>query len=1543
MRRFSWSFYVFLIFALAAGISGNFSASAWAGNNAGGAFSLWPDTGQTKCYDDSGEIPCPAPGEPFFGQDAQYQGPPRSYTKLGYGGVELPDTATQADGWIMTRDNVTGLIWEIKTDDGSIHDKDNTYTWCDTNSTTNGGYQGTCGAGSDTEDFIAALNAAHFGGYSDWRLPTIKELSTLVNSNIPHPGPTIDTAYFPNTKSSGYWSSTTYAEEERLVGAWFVAFEAGVVFLAPKGDDLYVRAVRGGQKHSKNRFIDNHDGTITDTATGLIWQKCSMGQSYNPVTNDCDGSPGTYTWQAALAACEDLVFVGYDDWRLPDRNEVQSIVDYSRYAPAIDTNYFSGWWSWSSTTIAGDANYAWHIRTFDVDLGLSKNSSSYVRCVRSGQNGPSDHLVISGRVVDFDTGAAIDGASIVLNGGNKTSSNSNGEFSFEDLGAGTYTISVTKAGYHAFNDEITVTPGITQNIVVRLVPDKGLPAIIDVSADYEGVFIEGVSCPNTYTVKVDWAGSPGVVMFSANGLTYYEQGTVEGGSHVFDMGFDFDADHSLTGNTITIVAVNADGVESEPVFIQPVIVKSPEWAFALGVFDGQKWGSESIYRFSLGFQYPQEPFRAIVDVPGWFPFIGGHRLGITDTQAEALAYFQSNREGGVELKGTLGFEAAGQAIIGSLGGGGDIEYVPGEGLVWTGASLNLGLSGKISKEIGVVEVIPPLSGLNNIPGIKWFNKKAKVKGEISPGIDFGLNLINKDNEIVFDSFEGTSKIGIKVALPIEIVRNIKASLYGGGEASLTMQFPKDPGYLKAIEALLYAGLKINLWLFDENVTARHVWTYPETADALSSGRQTKGTSAFHPVQPEFLRYGEYNRIVSPAGARMPMSMESGTSEAMVIENVYKYSEPAIVEHNGDLTIAYVYYDPDDPILQNTEIFTTTYDGVSFSMPTAIMDDTRAEFNPQLAVDSSGNIVAVWERVKATDFNSTEISDMAAQMEIVYSVSRSGNWSEPVALTNNGYLDHQPLLLQAGNGSLMLIWEANTGNELVPTLSSPDTIYYATWDGSGWSTPQVAFFGLSNAFKFDGSYWGTGAILVWTQDMDGNLSTLNDQEIFYGRYGSTGWGDPIRLTDNNVSDCSPKVVGTDDANIFLLWLHDNEVVRLTDFGSGSFETVRPESTEAGLTDFQIALDNHDHLVLLWSAQDENGTDIFYSAFDPVHNMWGHDNRLTSDKDVEKFFHPVFTSDGSLLVVYNKAQTLFVTKEIDVGGKIVQINNVPEEGRNDLYLLTYRLAEDLSFASGQISVSDQDFLPGSTVTLSAVIKNTGDMGLSGVEAAFYDGDPQAGGTMIGDKVSLPGVIEAGGIYTVETAWVIPDDGRSHVIFVLVDPDDIISERDEFNNVITKTFMLADLNYAGGRAEWIGQDKVQLVARVRNSGASIAKDITLEFFDPTGTLIHTANLTALGPGLTTEVGYLWPVNHDVFSGCQAAISVRINSGRVVEEKDYSNNDGLILVVKDPTITFCSLDSDMDGDVDGIDLAALASMIQSGENVDLRLVAAGFGKNTY
>ena len=223
--------------------------------------------------------------------DIDAMGNPMTYTKLDGGGNELPDSAKS---WTTVRDNLTGLIWEMKTDDGSIHDKDNKYFWYDTNPATNGGNAGKPGDVNNTENFIKALNDANYGGYSDWRLPTRKELHTIViERHAIAERPTIDTNYFPNTLSSFYWSSTTYAS--CTIGAWGVNFCGGYDRDYAKPYSYYVRAVRGGQPVA----------LIAESAVGRLEIVQLLLDNGADVNADDDGV--TALWNASAAGHFEIV------------------------------------------------------------------------------------------------------------------------------------------------------------------------------------------------------------------------------------------------------------------------------------------------------------------------------------------------------------------------------------------------------------------------------------------------------------------------------------------------------------------------------------------------------------------------------------------------------------------------------------------------------------------------------------------------------------------------------------------------------------------------------------------------------------------------------------------------------------------------------------------------------------------------------------------------------------------------------------------------------------------------------------------------------------------------------------------------------------------------------------------------------------------------------------------------------------------------------------------------------------------------------------
>jgi len=356
---------IYLCFALLV-----IAAVAWA--------SPVPDTGQSTCYDDVGiAVTCPSADQSFYGQDASYSINPTSYSKLGADGVELPDSATE---WIMVRDNVTGLIWEMKTnkdgvpDFNDLHDADNTYPWYDSNPASNGGWEGPQGNGINTEDFIKALNDAHYGGCSNWRLPTTKELAYIVNFGISSPGPMIDTRHFPNTQQNFYWSSTAFSLSSGA--AWGVFFNEGYDSFNGKAYSAYARAVSGGQSVSSGSYTDNGDGTITDTSTGLMWQQATISM----------------TWEMALLYCKGLQYGGHMDWRLPTIKELISLVNFTNNNPSIISKYFPNTIIntdyWSSTTNTDNTDSAWGVSFIygNYNGSLDKGSIYYVRPVRGGQS-----------------------------------------------------------------------------------------------------------------------------------------------------------------------------------------------------------------------------------------------------------------------------------------------------------------------------------------------------------------------------------------------------------------------------------------------------------------------------------------------------------------------------------------------------------------------------------------------------------------------------------------------------------------------------------------------------------------------------------------------------------------------------------------------------------------------------------------------------------------------------------------------------------------------------------------------------------------------------------------------------------------------------------------------------------------------------------------------------------------------------------------------------------------------------------------------------
>lgn len=315
------------------------------------------DTGQTKTFDATALITAPSRGQPFYGQDAQFFGTQPSYTK-------------SSDG-LTVKDSVTGLTWQQSHSTGPVY-------W------------------GEAQAVATAMNASNYGGYSDWRLPNIKELYSLWNANTGWPY--IDTSYFTISYASQFelshaifWSNTKYSGllestdspvkvfqllklHNHDVGAelaFGVNFGTGHIkaYSIASGPRHLVRCVRG-DTYGSNSFLNQGDGTITDQATGLMWAQTDSGSGMD--------------WEQALAyaqAQNTANYLGYSDWRLPNAKELQSLVDYTRspgaknlanVGPAIDPLFKCT----GITNEVGTANYPYYWTSTSAKVSAEEPSDA---------------------------------------------------------------------------------------------------------------------------------------------------------------------------------------------------------------------------------------------------------------------------------------------------------------------------------------------------------------------------------------------------------------------------------------------------------------------------------------------------------------------------------------------------------------------------------------------------------------------------------------------------------------------------------------------------------------------------------------------------------------------------------------------------------------------------------------------------------------------------------------------------------------------------------------------------------------------------------------------------------------------------------------------------------------------------------------------------------------------------------------------------------------------------------------------------------------
>jgi hypothetical protein len=262
-----------------------------------------------------------------------------------------PIFVLNGDGTVT--DTVTGLQWQ-QTDGGEM-----TF--------------------ENAEIFCANLS---LGGYTDWRLPTAQEAYSILNQGKSNPA--LDMVFFTNTAAEYWWTSEHDATNANKIWA---TNKGGGIGNHPKNETvsaggtkkIHVRAVRDVETPPMvdSHFTDHNDGTVTDHLTNLVWQK--------------KPAPDSMSWENALLFAESLSLAGFEDWRLPNIKELQSLNEEGSANPSVNTVFFPEIGLkkyWAGTSLPNQTTKAWYWDTrFGITTYAEKTGKLNVLCVRGGQNG----------------------------------------------------------------------------------------------------------------------------------------------------------------------------------------------------------------------------------------------------------------------------------------------------------------------------------------------------------------------------------------------------------------------------------------------------------------------------------------------------------------------------------------------------------------------------------------------------------------------------------------------------------------------------------------------------------------------------------------------------------------------------------------------------------------------------------------------------------------------------------------------------------------------------------------------------------------------------------------------------------------------------------------------------------------------------------------------------------------------------------------------------------------------------------------------------
>jgi hypothetical protein len=1130
---------------------------------------------------------------------------------------------------------------------------------------------------------------------------------------------------------------------------------------------------------------------------------------------------------------------------------------------------------------------------------------------------PAKTAGIKGTVVGVDSAGKVSGplagAAVTLSGQETaiTVTDSNGNFSFLNISAGNYTVKITKSDYYDVSSDIYIEENEILHEVFQLAAYKsGSPVGYDFVSPDGRHFIEGIPGDISFEITVAWNGAAGDVNFCI-GNDCRPATVTDLGEGLAKASLTIPAPSIVnTSRKLTIDVVNGEGkhtylnteVRFHPV---PGIINSwygdnIPWTpsdLSLSYLDEKSWSWE------LPLKSEDVSLEASV----------GYNRGLN------YDLMSGSFDGSLGGFGGFGLEwpVAGVTLLGEgqAGLAGTLDVCLGDSPPVITAGWQVSITGKVGVEAPVILVVnvifppatPVINTMLNIPVVKNIVKALKLRLYIIGGV--GLEGVYEGLEFG-DCFLGSTQVDVSGTIGVEVQVEISAygaavGVYAGGTGTPSFEICPDFQF-NSITIHAYVGAYAKYYWF--RVSKQYGCTIKfggsnGVTQALSSqllGNALEGDVTWELASDSLKRWGPANRPVGSAIRELaftPKAGGTGNEAQTIAENVIDTASPSVVSDACETMLLFSLHDVDKPDYGASDIGTFISTGGGAWSAGRIANDSDSDFVAKVMSVGSDSYLAAWERISGdvSEVNDpNQIDQIGPHLEIAASwFDRvNGVWSALTEITSNDFVDRSPMPVVYGS-TTGIVWIQNDAN-YIGNSEHGDRLMFSKWDGSAWTQPEELWSGpygiLSISFASDSD--GQGHI-VFAVDLDGNTDDTRTDRELYGISTSNGdWRSAERLTTDDVEDSCPVIVNPNGTAI-VVW-DSNDTLLYTPLGAWNPKQVYSQYTLNNQAPTLAGVTMADGAAIAYTVQNLPGVDIMASFYDAVLDRWSLPRRLTFDEDVESAISVGFDGDR-LIVAYLKTQTERNAVDIEIEGQMYHLENIPEPGRTDLCILHHKLGYDLSVDSSSIVLEPANPEPGLPATIRATVANSGDLGAENIAVVFYDGEPDSGGSIIGDTQTISGNLIPGGANEVSVSWDVPPDiGSSHEIFVVVDPCLAVDDRDRSNNTASKFAALPDVEVENAWSTELSANSVMLIARIANTGVTAAKHVTVSWRigSREGTEIGRDLISTLACDGVYEASCVWDVNGVFDSNDYVKVFGVVSSASGVPDFDERNNAFSLLV---------------------------------------------------